>query len=144
MGLNYKLYLSFIQGFSFLHYSQKRYPTLLFFGDCAERSAKGNRKTFRSTDITQNWRGRPLDSLMVIVNLISHTTTQQGLQVRASLDQNQYKVGIKVSNDDFNAIAITRDTFHGDQLHCGGKMLQLSTIYVRLPPVHKLISLTPI
>lgn len=49
--------------------------------------------------ITQNWRGRPLDSLMVIVNLIGNTTTNQGLKVHASLDQNQYQVGIKVSSD---------------------------------------------
>ena len=64
--------------------------------------------------ITQNWRGRPLDSLMVIVNLISHTTTQQGLQVYAEVDKNQYEVGIKVSQEDFNAIAITKNTFHGE------------------------------
>jgi hypothetical protein len=51
---------------------------------------------------------------MVIVNLISHTTTQQGLQVYAEVDKNQYEVGIKVSDEDFNAIAITKDTFHGE------------------------------
>lgn len=64
--------------------------------------------------ITQNWRGRPLDSLVAIVNLIGHTTTQQGLQVYSKLDPNQYQLGIKVSDEDFNAIAITKDTFHGE------------------------------
>lgn len=64
--------------------------------------------------ITQNWRGRPLESLMIIVNLISHTTTQQGLQVSAELDKNHYEVGIKVSDEDFNAIDLSKDVFHGE------------------------------
>ncbi|BAY83850.1 transposase [Calothrix parasitica NIES-267] len=64
--------------------------------------------------ISQNWRGRPLDSFMVIVNLISNTTTKQGLTVHAQLDTNKYPVGIKVSDKDFNAIAITSYTFHGE------------------------------
>lgn len=51
---------------------------------------------------------------MVIVNLISNTTTKQGLKVHASLDPNQYETGIKVSDDDFNKIAITKDAFHGE------------------------------
>jgi transposase len=64
--------------------------------------------------ITQNWRGRPLTSLQVIVNLIGSTTTQQGLEVRAHLDQNQYKTGIRVTDEQFNTIAIRRQRFHGD------------------------------
>lgn len=64
--------------------------------------------------ITQNWRGRPLTSLQVIINLISSTTTRQGLEVLAQLDENQYKTGIKVMDEQFKAIAIRRKRFHGD------------------------------
>jgi transposase len=64
--------------------------------------------------ITQNWRARPLTSWQVIVNLIGSTTTEQGLEVRAHLDQNQYKTGIKVTDEQFNTIAIRRQRFHGD------------------------------
>jgi hypothetical protein len=64
--------------------------------------------------ITQNWRGRALTSLQVIVSLIGSTTTEQGLKVHAQLDENQYKTGIKVTNEQFNAIAIRRKRFHGD------------------------------
>ncbi|NJL41413.1 MAG: ISAzo13 family transposase [Leptolyngbyaceae cyanobacterium SM1_4_3] len=64
--------------------------------------------------ITQNWRARPLTSLQVIINLIGSTTTEQGLEVRAHLDQNQYKTGIKVTDEQFNSIAIRRQRFHGD------------------------------
>jgi transposase len=64
--------------------------------------------------ITRNWRGRPLTSLQVIVNLIGSTTTEQGLEVRAQLDENQYKTGIKVTDEQFKAIAIRRKRFHGD------------------------------
>ncbi len=64
--------------------------------------------------ITQNWRGRPLTSLQVIINLIGNTTTQQGLEVYAQLDDNQYKTGIKVTDEQFKSIAIRRKRFHGD------------------------------
>jgi hypothetical protein len=64
--------------------------------------------------ITQNWRGRPLDSLMVIVNLIGHTTTQQGLKVSAEIDENHYELGIKVSDKDFEGIKLVRNVFHGE------------------------------
>jgi hypothetical protein len=47
--------------------------------------------------ISQNWRGKPLVSHEVIVNLISATTTQTGLKVRAKLDTNSYPPGAKVS-----------------------------------------------
>jgi Rhodopirellula transposase. len=47
--------------------------------------------------ISQNWRGKPLVSHEVIVNLISATTTQTGLEVRAKLDTNSYPPGAKVS-----------------------------------------------
>ena len=64
--------------------------------------------------ITQNWRARPLTSLQVIVNLIGSTTTEQGLTVQVRLDKNQYQTGIKVTDEQFSAIAIQRKPFHGD------------------------------
>ena len=64
--------------------------------------------------ITQNWRGKPLTSLQVVINLISHTTTTNGLEIQAVLDENYYATGIEVSDEEFHAIAIERDTFHGE------------------------------
>jgi hypothetical protein len=64
--------------------------------------------------ITQSWRGRPLTSRQVVVNLISDTTTTQGLAIRAMLDENPYPTGIEVSAEEFDAIALHRARFHGD------------------------------
>jgi hypothetical protein len=64
--------------------------------------------------ISQNWRGRPLTSRGVIVKLISHTTTEKGLQVKAKLDKHQYKTKIKVSDEAFRAISLEQDKFHGE------------------------------
>ena len=64
--------------------------------------------------ITQNWRGKPLTSLQVVINLIRNTTTAQGLEVSARLDENLYKTGIKVTDEEFDAIAIERHSFHGE------------------------------
>lgn len=60
--------------------------------------------------ITQNWRGRPLTSLQVVINLINNTTTTQGLNVVAHLDENFYET--KVTREEFNAIRIEPDSFH--------------------------------
>ncbi len=64
--------------------------------------------------ITTNWRGHPLTSLETVVNLISNTTTQNGLEVHAQLDDNLYPTGIQVSDEQFNAIQIERCRFHGE------------------------------
>lgn len=64
--------------------------------------------------ISMNWRGRPLVSHEVIVNLIAATTTQKGLRVRAAIDDASYQKGIKVTDAEFTAIRITPDEFHGD------------------------------
>jgi transposase len=64
--------------------------------------------------ITTNWRGRPLVSYQVVINLIAHTTTTNGLTLRARLDRRSYQTGIKVTNDEFAAIHLTRSKFHGD------------------------------
>jgi hypothetical protein len=64
--------------------------------------------------ITKNWRGHPLESRAIVVNLIAHTTTNTGLHVEASLDTRTYPMGIKVSNDELHSVNITRDAFHGE------------------------------
>ena len=64
--------------------------------------------------ITKNWRGRPLTTYEVIVNLIASTTTKTGLTVRAALDPRQYEIGIEVSDEELEHLRITRAKFHGD------------------------------
>lgn len=64
--------------------------------------------------ISQNWRGKPLTSLQVIVSLIAATTTATGLTVHSELDTAPYQSGIKVSDKEIAQINIRRDKFHGD------------------------------
>jgi hypothetical protein len=64
--------------------------------------------------ITQNWRGRPLVSLEVIVNLIGTTTTRTGLKVQADLDTAAYPTGIKVPDAELAAVQLEPAAFHGD------------------------------
>jgi len=64
--------------------------------------------------ISQNWRGKPLVSHQVIVNLIAATTTKTGLRVRAEIDPRKYPKGVKVSDQEVASIRIERDKFHGD------------------------------
>ena len=69
--------------------------------------------------ITINWRGKPLRSYRTIVQLISATTTNTGLKVRAELDEteldeNKYPKGVKVSDLQMAAVNLTRHSFHGD------------------------------
>jgi hypothetical protein len=64
--------------------------------------------------ITMNWRGKPLVSHQVIVQLIGSTTTKTGLKVCCELDANLYPKAIKVSDEEMLAINITRDEFHGE------------------------------
>ena len=68
--------------------------------------------------ITMNWRGRPLISHEVIVNLIASTKTRSGLTVRAELDTAEYPKGLTVSDADLSAINIERNEFHGDWNYC--------------------------
>jgi Rhodopirellula transposase DDE domain len=64
--------------------------------------------------ITKNWRGRPLISHAVIVNLIAATTTPTGLRVRARLDTRRYPSGLAVSRAAVDAVQLRPDGFHGD------------------------------
>ena len=64
--------------------------------------------------ITQNWRGRPLVSHEVIVNLIAAVTTRTGLKIRAELDRGIYPSGIKVTEAEFQTLHLKPQAFHGD------------------------------
>jgi hypothetical protein len=64
--------------------------------------------------ISQNWRGQPLISHEVIVNLIKATTTSKGLRVEAAVDERLYPAGEKVSDEELAKVNIARDEFHGE------------------------------
>jgi hypothetical protein len=64
--------------------------------------------------ISQNWRGKPLVSHQVIIQLIGATTTDTGLTVTCDIDAGCYPRGIKVSDAEMDAINIEHHTFHGD------------------------------
>jgi hypothetical protein len=66
------------------------------------------------SQITMNWRGRPLTSHETILELIGATTTDTGLRVTATLDTGSYPTGVKISNREMRALPITHDDFHGD------------------------------
>src|SRR3954470_6460241 len=64
--------------------------------------------------ISQNWRGKPLVSHEVIINLIAATTTKTGLVVKSKLDSNIYPSGVKISDQQMAELRLRRDQFHGD------------------------------
>jgi len=64
--------------------------------------------------IAINWRGQPLTSHEVIINLIANTTTRPGLYIQAALDTNHYPTGIVVTDQEFAGINLKRADFHGD------------------------------
>ena len=64
--------------------------------------------------ISTNWRGKPLISHEVIINLVAATTTTAGLKVYAQLDDRDYPKGIEVTDDQLAAVHIKRDAFDGD------------------------------
>ena len=64
--------------------------------------------------VSLNWRGRPLESLEVIINLIAATTTSTGLKLYAQLDERTYQRGLDVTDDQLATMNITRHAFRGD------------------------------
>jgi hypothetical protein len=64
--------------------------------------------------VSLNWRGKPLESLEVIINLIAATTTHTGLKLYARLDDRTYERGLEASDEQLAAVNITRHAFHGD------------------------------
>ncbi len=64
--------------------------------------------------ISQNWRGKPLISHEVVVDLIAATSTRTGLKVRSALDHNSYPAGTVVSDAQMEALNLCPETFHGE------------------------------
>ena len=64
--------------------------------------------------ITENWRGRPLVSREVVVNLIGRTTTVTGLEIRSELNEESDPIGRVVTDEQMGGISIRRDKFHGE------------------------------
>lgn len=64
--------------------------------------------------ISMNWKGQPLVSHEVMLNLIANTRTKSGLTVKAELDAGIYPTGIKVSDEEFSSINLVRHSFHGE------------------------------
>ncbi len=64
--------------------------------------------------ISINWRATPLTSLESVIELISHTTTEEGLRVTAIKDSHLYPTGLTVSDAQFKALNLVRDDFHGE------------------------------
>jgi len=64
--------------------------------------------------ISQNWRGRPLLTHDVVVNLIANTTTPTGLTIRAKLDKRSYPTGVPVTDEQLGALNLELAAFHGD------------------------------
>jgi hypothetical protein len=64
--------------------------------------------------ITQNWRGKPLESLAVIVDLIDHTTTAKGRKIHAAIDASSYPKGQTVSDEAMQRLNLKPNAFHGE------------------------------
>ncbi|MBT2406329.1 ISAzo13 family transposase [Streptomyces sp. ISL-87] len=103
-------------------------------------TSKWNRIEHRLfSHISMNWRGRPLSSHDVIVETIAATTTRTGLTVEARLDTDNYDTGVKVSDAQVDALAMSRHRFHGDwnyTLHAVHG--QAATLADDSPPVQNL------
>jgi len=64
--------------------------------------------------MTENWRGRPLVSREVVVNLIGHTTTTTGLAIQSALDEHRDPTGREVTAEQMESLAIKQEKFHGE------------------------------
>ena len=64
--------------------------------------------------ISMNWRGRPLESIRTILELISNTTTKTGLVIHARHDPNTYEKGVKITDEQMAAIKLHKHEWHGD------------------------------
>jgi hypothetical protein len=85
---------------------------LLLHAGLSRRFHKIEHRLF--SQITLNWRGRPLTSHQIIVDLIGATSTTTGLTVRAELDTGTYPTGIKYTKKQIDALPITHHDFHGE------------------------------
>jgi hypothetical protein len=95
-------------------------PVKIHFGFCKKilqlsATSKWNKiGHFLFSYISQNWRGKPLVSYEVIVNLIASTQTEKGLEVTCELDTKTYDTGIKVKDEEMKSINLEKHDFHGE------------------------------
>ena len=66
------------------------------------------------SQITRNWRGKPLVDYQTVVELIGATSTEAGLEVYCALDDTPYEKGRKVSDEELGSVNLRRHAFHGD------------------------------
>jgi uncharacterized membrane protein len=64
--------------------------------------------------ITRNWRGVPLETHQIVVNLVSSTRTEEGLEVHCGLDSKTYETGQKITDEEMSSVRLNRNSFHGD------------------------------
>jgi len=79
--------------------------------------------------ISKNWRGKPLLTREVVVNLITNIKTQKGLTVTAILDENNYNTEKKVSEKELNSLHIIGDNFHPEWNYCQKMYKNLLTYF---------------
>lgn len=91
------------------------FPSRSPFVTCRPARASGTRSsTALFSFITQNWRGKPLITPQVIVNLIAATTTKKGLTVRSRIDERIYPNGRRVSDKELALVNLEPNAFHGE------------------------------
>ena len=66
------------------------------------------------SSISMNWRGEPLRTFAMVVNLIGATTNKTGLKVKCQINTNAYPLGVKVSDQEMKKIAFTPEIFHSE------------------------------
>jgi hypothetical protein len=81
---------------------------------CEKSSTFSSWKAYSRSHISINWRAKPLTSLEVVLELLSHTKTKEGLAVFALKESNIYPTGIKVSDEELASLNLSRNSFHGD------------------------------
>nr|WP_322713558.1 hypothetical protein [Nostoc sp. ChiSLP03a]MDZ8214706.1 hypothetical protein [Nostoc sp. ChiSLP03a] len=64
--------------------------------------------------LTENWRGRPLTSQEVVINLIGNTTTNKKLTIKALLNKHKYQKGIRISDRELSKVYLEKFEFHGE------------------------------
>lgn len=79
------------------------------------------------SEITKNWRGRPLETLEIIVSLIASTTTKSGLTVKCVVDKNVYPKGIKINDTQLASLNITPNDWHGEWNYVIAPQVKLTT-----------------
>lgn len=90
-----------------------KYQVNVFVSHFPPGTSKWNKIEHRMfSAISLNWRGKPLTSFEVIVNLIANTTTSTGLKINAEINTSEYKLGEKVQDEEMDKLNIIKHSFH--------------------------------